>query len=496
MILRNAGEVDIFNTGFIGPKASGVKEILIQRQPPSDEQPVVYEVDKQSYKRGKICTSNCKYQNGKQKHKQDPVQCYMCQHWTHPSCVEENEKDIIGIWSCPSCRATPDLIHGMYEMMLKMQQDNAQLKSFICTSLAEMKDQQTKSDQKLIVLSTALNTKSDALDGALKEIGTLRGAISELTNKLSAQQWNCFLSEPIRKPTLVAGSSIIRDFSESKLENTDVVSISGGCISDVSDAVSKQPSDKYGRIVLVAGGNVCDPRDPSCRKMPSVIVDKYKELVNICKEKASSVTVSSICPRGSNVEVKSQIDSVNAGLQVICADEDEKVSFVDNSSCFYLKNDSVNEAYFLDDGIHLNYKGTNKLAQNLQLKTKVGETSVCEPKRRFRHSGIKPVSKQKPSNHESTVTSQEDDGTDFSHFFWSHSREKVKPSNKRDSWRKSRSPKRSHDFNRQIDAPNSSTSCYNCFERNHTSRSCRHEHPIICNSCGQEGHKSKHHDFF
>ena len=65
-----------------------------------------------------------------------------------------------------------------------------------------------------------------------------------------------------------------------------------------------------------------------------------------------------------------QIDSVNAGLQVICTEEN--VRFVDNTPIFYLQDNSINDAYYLDDGIHITYKAANKLEQNLQLKTREG----------------------------------------------------------------------------------------------------------------------------
>ncbi len=104
----------------------------------------------------------------------------------------------------------------------------------------------------------------------------------------------------------------------------------------------------------------------STQETPSDIVDRYKSLVTLCKLKASTVTVSSVCPRISsicseipNAEVAARIDAVNAGLQVMCGEEN--VTSVDNAPSFHLKDDSINEAYYLDDGIHLTYKATDKL---------------------------------------------------------------------------------------------------------------------------------------
>ena len=35
------------------------------------------------------------------------VQCHLCQIWAHFKCIDEKESDIIGIWSCNSCRKLP-----------------------------------------------------------------------------------------------------------------------------------------------------------------------------------------------------------------------------------------------------------------------------------------------------------------------------------------------------------------------------------------------------
>ena len=108
-------------------------------------------------------------------------------------------------------------------------------------------------DQQIQELSSTLSSQNAQLSNAIKEIGSLRCTIAELNSKLQAQTWQGFRSKPKDKPTLVVGSSITRDVSEARLKNTELVCIPGGPISDVTAEVSKRQSDKYGRIVLVAG---------------------------------------------------------------------------------------------------------------------------------------------------------------------------------------------------------------------------------------------------
>ena len=74
-----------------------------------------------TFRRSTLCIDKCKFQAGKTTQKiEDTVQCHLCQHWIHPSCVGEAHKDIIGIWTCTSCRSTPDVIHTMFDMIVEM----------------------------------------------------------------------------------------------------------------------------------------------------------------------------------------------------------------------------------------------------------------------------------------------------------------------------------------------------------------------------------------
>ncbi len=153
-------------------------------------------------------------------------------------------------------------------------------------------------------------------------------------------------------------------------------------------AVSSRPAKVYDRIVLVTGGNDCDPKDSSKKQTPSDIVEQYHALVKVSKEKAKR------CPRIVSDVIKSQIESVNAGLQVMC--ETEGAAYIDSTPSFHLADGTINDAYYLDDGIHLTYKATNKLAQKLQLKIRDSAKGVCDTRRnREKRTKSIPVAPQK-----------------------------------------------------------------------------------------------------
>ena len=59
----------------------------------------------------KVCVPNC-FHNGNN-NKGNVVQCHLCQTWIHPECVGQNDSDIVGIWTCPTCRTLPVLVEQL-----------------------------------------------------------------------------------------------------------------------------------------------------------------------------------------------------------------------------------------------------------------------------------------------------------------------------------------------------------------------------------------------
>ena len=159
------------------------------------------------------------------------------------------------------------------------------------------------------------------------------------------------------------GSSIIRDIDHQKLKQTDVRSISGAKVGNLLSEVEKLQTNHYDKIVVVGGGNDCADSSDTI-----TTVNKFKELIVAAKQKANSVTIASICPRQTpdNPGVQDVIDTVNAGVQGLCADM--ACTYCDTNDILRLSDGSINEGYYLDDSIHLTYKGQNKIAQKLELQ--------------------------------------------------------------------------------------------------------------------------------
>jgi hypothetical protein len=248
---------------------------------------------------------------------------------------------------------------------------------------------------------------------------------------------------------------VIRDIDEANLLNTDIHCIHGGYIKDATDFLDDIPENRYKQIVTLIGGNNCEDR--RCDEQD--IINEYKELIVKANSKAQQTTVASILPRIClDDEVMKKIDKVNNELATYCNSLDDTLKFVNNDTSFKLQDGDVNDGYFLMDGnttkqVHLNFKGTKKLCHNLDLKVKAGKTATKD-------RSSKKVQDKK--------------------FSW-----KVDHTAPRDEHRGMESTYSSN--------PNSGKSCWFCGETNHIFNNCWHTKPILCRTCGQEGHKDKHH---
>ncbi|CAH1782825.1 unnamed protein product [Owenia fusiformis] len=267
------------------------------------------------------------------------------------------------------------------------------------------------------------------------------------------------LHENEHNKTLVIGSSIIRDFDESKMNNTDTVCISGGKITDVNEHLSKlgQANNKnqYKRIVIQIASNDCAKKDST----PEPITKEYKLLATCAKSVCDEVCISSICPRTDNEHAQQVLEAVNAELQVIC-EGDNKMTFINNDKTFRLQDGTINEGFLDNKGLHLSKAGTNSLARNMQLDTK--SKDVTKPWPRFpRHT----TSQNPPEANE-----------------WQTVNRRRHPKNPSPPSLNDNTPSSNR---RNVNKP----SCFKCGESSHLASTCWHPNSVRCHGCNQLGHK-------
>ena len=125
-------------------------------------------------------------------------------------------------------------------------------------------------------MATRETARDEHINKMIEENSQLRQKVADLNIKVNQLSWSQF-NQPTKDNGKVAviGSSIIKDINDTKLVNSSVASISGGCIEDVRERVSNI-RDTLSHIYLVVGGNDCDNNDNSAE-----IVKKYKNILSI-----------------------------------------------------------------------------------------------------------------------------------------------------------------------------------------------------------------------
>lgn len=457
------------------------------------------------------CTADCQY-NGRHDGRFTLVRCSWCMREFHRKCLKDYRDQIV--YTCATCRRTPSQVAELTQTVNKMVKT--------VTNLSKINEKITKQLTETQTEYTKLVTVNSEL----------RNAISNLTQQLSSQTWQNMHGAPNKGRTLVIGSSIIRDIDQEKLENIDVLSISGAKIKTIHDKV-KTIKEKYNKTILVVGGNDCDTRtsDTDERQIDDILGD-YRLLIEASKKVSSSVTVATVCPRLKDQETSERIDAFNAGLQVLCADAG--CTLINNDETFKLSNNLPNDGYIIKhDKTHLTYSGTNRLAANLGLKAKPGfEQDICLRKSAKKQTQSKntsnkskhsfqtprdhmPVNSQRQHHYNTTnakrppprrhADRQQGPAAYHDHQD-SHWQQRQYEDSDRDydddnSWqtmthRSRRTARYNTTFGQSRNDYDNQRSCRFCGERNHSDDTCRHGDYIMCDVCRNPGHKSKHHKNF
>ncbi len=90
------------------------------------------------------------------------VQCYACEVWFHYQCIGEKDSDIVGIWSCQSCRSLAKTINVLMEKLASID-----------STVRLLQENNTH-------LTRIILEQSKASEEVQEENRTLRGEIAEL----------------------------------------------------------------------------------------------------------------------------------------------------------------------------------------------------------------------------------------------------------------------------------------------------------------------------
>lgn len=245
-----------------------------------------------------------------------------------------------------------------------------------------------------------------------------------------------------RAGTLIIGDSVIKDINESGLESTTVRCLKGARIEDI--ATELETPENYEAIIVHGGTNDCTNDEDT-----EVAKTALNTMIEEIREKAPDTTIflSTICPRtDEDGKHQKRVDDMNSHIRSL-ADRSDKCELIDNDNNFRLRNNDADENALNGSKLHLSKVGTRRLLANFNAKRRV-------------------VRSRPTSTYKSTPTSE--------------SKHAKRVSNNDD--------KRSYQDNR-----GRGRGCYNCGERNHQKKNCKHGRPVRCFACGELGHK-KHMD--
>ena len=304
----------------------------------------------------KYCIPTCS-----RKQHTNMIRCCTCMQLFHCTCV--GEKNDNRFWNCFSCRNISSLIMKMFDELLLARQniakwscENENSKQTIHLMKAEMES----INKKLSCLQT------ENLE--LKEkIGTMLIENRELKAELSNQQDPSLQQKASKEPlvsSLLIGDSLIRDIKPED-KTLSISCISGANLDLINEHVTKCESEnkQYENVYIVAGTNDCS----SSEKSTEEILNSASNLIQNAKKISKSIKFSSVPPRTDSGSAQLKLENFNLSLKVLC-DETHSVTFVDNDGTFKVADGSTNDALLHQDGLHLSFKGAQKLISNLSLK--------------------------------------------------------------------------------------------------------------------------------
>ena len=335
-----------------------------------------------------ICLKECKLKNKKNI---DYIRRCLCAQWYHEKCVGISPGETIGVWPCPNCRNMASDLKDMRESFDKLT--------------SHVKD--------LLTMQRAAQSHQELLNS---ELTSLRETITILTDENHVLKNKSLTpDEPTPPPSsnrcLIIGSSIIRNFDESKLPNHEVCCMPVAYMKDIDNKLKSltQSGSRFESITIVAGGNDASRPSEDVNLESTVLALKSaKSAIAGAKSMSFNVILSAIPPRTTPDHALGNIKTLNAQYQGTALDSE--AHFVHSDEHFYLRDGSINEGY-LYDHVHFTLKGANKFAESLGLKHSDTDVYSFKPQQGYCY--------------DHKCGENENGDINIEHAFWNHAHKKA-----------------------------------------------------------------------
>ena len=293
------------------------------------------------------------------------IRCSICMGYFHNRCVDEDSK-CPDIFCCFACRTMP-------KQLINISQEISKIK------VKQINSETTMENNMELILSQMQNISSDMSSLKVSFVNLQENYAAkciendQLQSKIAALELKLSKPNPVStstesQPTLVIGSSLIKDIIANDESKLDIKCKPGSKLEDLADTLKSMEHNnkRYEKITVVAGGNNCDNPDATVEDISNAAVGVIDQALRISK----NVSFSSILPRNDKGATLLKIENVNPAIKQKL-NPYHNVEFIDNEPSFRLADGSPNESYFLKDKIHLTYNGSERLIKNLNLPAKV-----------------------------------------------------------------------------------------------------------------------------
>jgi ribA/ribD-fused uncharacterized protein len=232
-----------------------------------------------------------------------------------------------------------------------------------------MKDnQQTLIDnQKTLIdmlskISGQLDTETKLRTTAEKAVADLRSQLTDLSKQLTTQAtppqtpppgFPPLIPTAPPMPNLLIGTSLLRNVDSSKLNNWDVIAKGGASVDGLHKEINNLAEDKHYNEIIIVGGSI----DLESKEVSDIVSD-FQALTVSAAHKSEKIKISSVLPRTDKL-MKEKTKKLNEDLRSMCSQDG--FTFIDNDPMFHLLNGNVNEAFLVEDGLHLSKHGVNSL---------------------------------------------------------------------------------------------------------------------------------------
>ena len=163
-------------------------------------------------------------------------------------------------------------------------------------------------------------------------------------------------------PSLLLGTSLLRNVDQSKLHNCEVIAKGGASVSKLQEVLNTLPDDKRFNELIIVAGSI----DIESKSTDDIITD-YIALTVIASQKAEKISICSILPR-TDKDLTAEASKLNEELKKSCCDIGH--NFLEIEDAFYLRNGNVNSACLLPDGLHLTNHGVDSLINSCKIALK------------------------------------------------------------------------------------------------------------------------------